>query len=82
MKVLAKRFVVENERGNKRTGKTIEIRDSMTGRVFVLDQYPEWERRQSDSAGWAVSKQYGGFLNKFRTRKEALDYLAKLKDVM
>jgi hypothetical protein len=82
MEVLAKRFVIEKEKGNEKSGKTIEIRDAYTGHAYVLDQYPSWERHRKGAASWAVAEKYGEFLGKFRTKKGALNYLTKLKKVI
>lgn len=82
MKVLAKRFVIEDEKGNERIGKTITIRDALTGHAYVLDQYPSWERHRKDSASWAISEQYGDFIGKFRTKAGALEHLKKLRKVI
>jgi len=81
MKVLAKRFVVEIEAGDKLIGKTIVIRDSLTGHAYVLDQYPKsnWLIGKS---GWIVTKKGGDFIGKFRTEKSALEHLKKLRRVM
>ena len=71
MKVLAKRFVVEFEAGDKDMGKTIVIRDSLTGHAYVLDQYPK--RHWLVDKAWVVTKKDGNLIGAFNTEKSVLN---------
>jgi len=78
---MAKDIVITGVKGKSYWGKTYYVLNTKTGQEYTVDQQPKIYR-MPHGANWVVSEKYGSFLNKFRTRRGAMNFIEGLKKVI